>query len=136
MEVVKRYDTGLPMLHLNREKIKQVFINLVMNAQYAMDAGGILTLETRCLEEKTQAEIKISDNGTGIAEKDITRIFEPFFTTKPTGQGTGLGLSVTYGIIKEHGGDILVESRVGEGSTFTLHLPLAGRPVNRDKGIS
>ena len=136
MEVVRRYDVGLPPLHLNREKIKQVFINLVMNAQYAMDAGGILTLETRCLEEKTQAEIKISDNGIGIAEKDITRIFEPFFTTKPTGQGTGLGLSVTYGIIKEHGGDILVESLVGEGSTFTLHLPLAVRTSNRDKGIS
>ncbi len=128
MDVVKHYDAGLPPLFMNREKIKQVFINLIMNARYAMDEGGVLTLSTRYLSqgrrpEDRQAEIRITDNGAGIAASDITRIFEPFFTTKPTGQGTGLGLSVTYGIIKDHGGDILVDSRVGEGSTFTILLP-------------
>lgn len=128
MDVVKHYDAGLPPLFMNREKIKQVFINLIMNARYAMDEGGVLTLSTRYLSqgrrpEDRQAEIRITDNGAGIPASDITRIFEPFFTTKPTGQGTGLGLSVTYGIIKDHGGDILVDSRVGEGSTFTILLP-------------
>jgi signal transduction histidine kinase len=128
MDVVKHYDADLPPLFMNREKIKQVFINLIMNARYAMAEGGVLTLATRYLSEgrrpeDRQAEIRITDNGAGIAASDITRIFEPFFTTKPTGQGTGLGLSVTYGIIKDHGGDILVDSRVGEGSTFTILLP-------------
>ena len=69
--------------------------------------------------------VKISDTGHGIEEKNLARIFDPFFTTKPTGEGTGLGLSVSYGIIKNHGGDILVESKVGKGSTFTVVLPLA-----------
>jgi signal transduction histidine kinase len=124
MDVVRNYDTGLPALPLNREKIRQVFINLVMNARYAMGEGGTLTLETRSTEDGERAEIRITDNGSGIAESDITRIFEPFFTTKPTGEGTGLGLSVTYGIVKEHGGDIIVESRLGEGSTFTIYLPV------------
>ncbi len=122
--VVKHYDSSLPFLHLNREKIRQVFVNLVMNARHAMDDGGVLTLETRRSPDHIHGEIRVIDNGKGIAECDITRIFEPFFTTKPTGQGTGLGLSVTYGIIKDHGGDIRVESREGEGSTFTLSLPL------------
>lgn len=125
MEVVRNYDAGLPQLNLNREKIKQVFINLVMNARYAMGTGGVLTLETRYSAEENRAVIRIIDDGSGIAESDITRIFEPFFTTKPTGQGTGLGLSVTYGIIKDHEGDILVDSRLGEGSTFTILLPIS-----------
>jgi signal transduction histidine kinase len=123
MDVVRKYDQGLPQLHMNRERIKQVFINLVMNARYAMGTGGVLTLETQYSEADRQAVIRIVDNGSGIAESDITRIFDPFFTTKPTGQGTGLGLSVTYGIIKDHGGDIHVDSQLGEGSTFTLFLP-------------
>ncbi len=124
MEVVRHYDRAMPPLFMNREKIRQVFINLVMNARYAMGEDGVLTLTTGYRDDKKQAEIRITDNGTGIAESDITRIFEPFFTTKPTGQGTGLGLSVTYGIIKDHSGDILVESREGEGSTFTILLPV------------
>ena len=123
MDVVRYYDAALPHLYMNREKIKQVFINLVMNARYAMDDGGTLELRSRYSAADKKAEIHIKDNGSGIGESDITRIFEPFFTTKPTGQGTGLGLSVTYGIIKDHGGDIYVESSVGEGSTFTIVLP-------------
>ncbi|GAB6097478.1 hypothetical protein JCM14469_37320 [Desulfatiferula olefinivorans] len=123
--VVRDYDPALPPLLIDREKIRQVFINLVMNARHAMDSGGTLHLETRYLDDDRQATIRIKDDGTGISESDITRIFEPFFTTKPTGQGTGLGLSVTYGIIRDHGGDISVASRPGEGSTFTLRLPLS-----------
>ncbi|MDA8403343.1 MAG: ATP-binding protein [Desulfobacteraceae bacterium] len=123
IEVVRDYDPQLPLVFMNREKIKQVFINLVMNARYAMESEGVLTLKTRYPAGDSNAVIRITDNGTGIADGDITRIFEPFFTTKPTGQGTGLGLSVTYGIIKDHGGDIYAESKVGQGTTFTILLP-------------
>lgn len=124
MEVIRHYEQDMPPLFMNREKIRQVFINLIMNARYAMKEDGVLTLTTGHIPSENRAEIRITDNGTGIAESDITRIFEPFFTTKPTGQGTGLGLSVTYGIIKDHGGDILVNSREGEGSTFTVLIPV------------
>jgi signal transduction histidine kinase len=109
---------------LDREKIKQVFINLVMNARHAMESQGTIRLQTRYLADKHRVDLRITDDGIGIPEADITRIFEPFFTTKPTGQGTGLGLSVTYGIIRDHGGDISVTSRAGEGSTFTIELPV------------
>jgi signal transduction histidine kinase len=122
--VIRDYDTALPPLMLDREKIKQVFINLVMNARHAMESQGTIRLQTRYLADKHRVDLRITDDGIGIPEADITRIFEPFFTTKPTGQGTGLGLSVTYGIIRDHGGDISVTSRAGEGSTFTIELPV------------
>jgi signal transduction histidine kinase len=74
--------------------------------------------------ESRQATIQVADNGYGIEGQHLQHIFDPFFTTKPTGEGTGLGLSVSYGIVKKHGGEILVESKPGEGSTFTVVLPV------------
>ena len=75
--------------------------------------------------------IRISDDGYGIEKNNISKIFDPFFTTKPTGEGTGLGLSVSYGIIKDHGGDILVDSEPGKGSIFTIVMPMEGKDQGR-----
>jgi len=106
----------------SRVKIQQVFMNLVLNAYQAMrDSGGSLRIISEAA--KGAARIRLEDTGPGIAPEHLPHIFEPFFTTKPEGQGTGLGLSVTYGIVRSHGGDITVESRKGEGTTFTIILP-------------
>ena len=102
-------------------------MNLIMNARHAIGKKGTLSISTGFNPVEGQVMIKIADTGHGIEKKNLARIFDPFFTTKPTGEGTGLGLSVSYGIIKNHGGDILVESKVGKGSTFTILLPLVAQ---------
>src|SRR6202167_2770752 len=119
------YD-GLPLIQGNAGRLQQVFLNLFLNAKDAMTGGGVLKVATLNGEF---VSVRVSDTGSGIAQENIQRIYDPFFTTKtaPTeGQtrGTGLGLSVTYGIIQEHAGNIRVESRPGEGTTFTLDFPL------------
>ena len=111
-----------PLIALyDSQQIEQVLINLVTNAVQAMPEGG--TLRAALSSQNGQAEIEISDTGVGIPPENLTRIFDPFFTTKPEGEGTGLGLSVSYGIISEHGGKIDVESTPGEGTTFRITLP-------------
>jgi len=102
-------------------------MNLVSNAAEAMDSndGGILTIETRHLLEDSKVMVSFADTGTGIPEENIPRLFEPFFTTKKKGKGVGLGLSVAYGIIQEHGGAIQVESALGKGTTFRVLLPVS-----------
>jgi len=99
-------------------------MNLIMNAKHAIGDKGVLSLSTWMNTAGNQVMVRIADTGYGIEKKNLAQIFDPFFTTKPTGEGTGLGLSVSYGIIKNHGGEILVESQVGEGSTFTIVLPI------------
>ncbi|MDJ0817446.1 MAG: ATP-binding protein [Desulfobacterales bacterium] len=118
------YDPSIPNLMLDEKKIKQVFMNLIMNAKHAIGSQGTLRITTAPAPSDGDVAITVSDTGHGIEKKNLARIFDPFFTTKPTGEGTGLGLSVSYGIIKNHGGDILVESEVGKGTTFTILLPL------------
>ena len=125
ISVKKNYDSAVPEMRLDEKKIKQVFMNLIMNAKHAIGKKGSLAISTEYHPDKGNVVVKIMDTGHGIEKKDMARIFDPFFTTKPTGEGTGLGLSVSYGIIKNHGGDILVDSEVGKGSTFTIVLPLA-----------
>jgi two-component system, NtrC family, sensor kinase len=120
----RAYDDRISELHLDAKKIKQVFINLIMNASYAMGRQGTLTLSTGLNPSGDSVILDIKDTGCGIQSKDLPRIFDPFYTTKPTDQGTGLGLSVSYGIIKNHGGDISVSSWAGEGTTFSILLPL------------
>ena len=122
--VKRSYDPTAPEMLLDEEKIKQVFINLVMNAKHAMGENGRLIVSTEHMKMAQQMVIKLTDTGHGIKREDLPRIFDPFFTTKPTGEGTGLGLSVSYGIIKNHGGDIQVESERGKGATFTIVLPV------------
>ncbi len=106
----------------NEQELAQVMVNLVINACHAVDGKGNIDITT----QKTEPDkilIMVKDNGKGIDKKNLTRIFDPFFTTKPVGQGTGLGLSVGYGIIKRHQGDIRVKSSRGKGTLFTISLP-------------
>jgi PAS domain S-box-containing protein len=112
----------LPTLFLATGRIKQVFLNLFTNALQAMPNGGRLMVSSRLVEDEVL--VRIADTGSGIPEEHLSRIFEPFFTTKPVGQGTGLGLSVSLGIVQEHGGRIEVESLPGEGSTVGVWLPV------------
>jgi two-component system, NtrC family, sensor kinase len=123
--IERHYAPEVPSLMVDEEKIRQVLINLVMNALHAVGKTGTITISTRLDSRLRQVAIRVADTGYGIEPKNLTRIFDPFFTTKPTGEGTGLGLSVSYGIIKNHGGDILVESEPGQGARFTLLLPAA-----------
>jgi signal transduction histidine kinase len=122
----------LPPIHGNAGRLQQVFLNLFLNAKDAMSNGGTLRIATTNGES---VSVMVSDTGTGIAQEHIHRIYDPFFTTKTTpregqARGTGLGLSVTYGIIQEHAGKIRVESRNGEGTTFYLDFPLTRKAVN------
>jgi signal transduction histidine kinase len=104
------------------DSFKQVFINLCLNAVQAMHHGGLLTLSVICNDENT-VSVKVSDTGTGMPPEVLEKIFDPFFTTKSTGQGTGLGLSVVYGIVSKHKGHIEVNSKTGYGTTFSVTFP-------------
>ncbi len=121
-------DPALPELVADPHQLEQVFLNIVMNALQAMPAGGTLTVSAgrRGREAGPFVEVRITDTGGGIPPDRLPRIFDPFFTTKEVGEGTGLGLSVSYGIVQAHGGVIEVESEVGSGSTFTIALPAGG----------
>lgn len=99
-------------------------MNLIMNARHAVAQKGTIRISTKMDAEAKQVSIRLEDTGYGIEQKNLSKIFDPFFTTKPTGEGTGLGLSVSYGIIKDHGGDIWVESEPDQGASFTVILPV------------
>ena len=114
----------LPPVRCNPGEINQVIMNLVVNAAQAIDGEGTITVETR--HDGDTVSIRVSDTGAGIAPDAVDELFTPFFTTKPPGEGTGLGLSISHGIVERHGGRIDVESVHGEGSIFTVVLPLDG----------
>jgi two-component system NtrC family sensor kinase len=130
IEMTRDFGAGLPKVTADPNQVQQVILNLITNATDAMNERGSLHMETRTLEEDgtRYVEMLFTDTGPGIIPEHMGRIFEPFFTTKPVGQGTGLGLPVSYGIIKRHGGDILVRSRAGHGTTFTVRLPVEDEP--------
>ncbi len=125
IEFEKEYSTAVSPLMIDEKKIKQVLINLVVNAIHALEKSGRVLISTDLKEPTDEIVIKVTDNGSGIEKRHLTKIFDPFYTTKPTGEGTGLGLSVSYGIIKNHGGHIDVESATGKGTTFIITLPIA-----------
>ena len=112
----------------NAGRLQQVFMNLIVNARDAMPFGGELTLATEA--ENSTVRVEVGDNGVGIPADHLQKIFDPFFTTKSTSRGTGLGLAVSYGIIREHSGKVQVESQVGKGTTFQLEFPVARKPVH------
>ena len=120
-DVVREFGT-LPPVECRLSQVNQVFMNLLVNAAQAIPEHGTITLRSGCVGDK--AWISISDTGQGVPQELMTRIFDPFFTTKPVGTGTGLGLSVSYGIIAKHGGHIDVQSEPGQGATFTVWLPV------------
>jgi two-component system NtrC family sensor kinase len=120
---------GLPMLTLDRNQMQSVLLNIIMNALDATDPGGHITVTSGLSVSASKTdqkgiEISCTDTGCGIPPEHLDKLFDPFFTTKEVGQGTGLGLSVSYGIVERHGGTIWVQSKVGRGSTFTIWLPI------------
>jgi two-component system, NtrC family, sensor kinase len=121
VEISVEAEVGAPTIESDRGQLQQVFLNLVNNAIGAVDDGGKIAISQRV--GAGWLAVSVSDDGAGIPKENLQRIFEPFFTTKE-GSGTGLGLSITYGIIKKLGGEITVESEVGQGTTFTVQLPL------------
>lgn len=123
IKIVKQYGENI-FVTADPTQIRQVIANLIINAIQAMKDGGRLTIITR--KTQTKAIFSIEDNGVGIGKEDIGQAFMPFFTTKDVGEGTGLGLSVAYGIIQNHGGDIKVSSQIGKGTIFQVSLPLGG----------
>ncbi|MDJ0720605.1 MAG: ATP-binding protein [Desulfobacterales bacterium] len=123
VEFESRLDEDLPAIQVSQTELQQVLFNLINNAIDAMDKrGGVIHVAS--WSNGDQVLFHVKDNGPGIPEANLHRIFEPFFTTKPVGKGTGLGLSICYGIIKKMGGEIKVESRVGEGTVFEINIPI------------
>jgi two-component system, NtrC family, sensor kinase len=115
----------LPPVDCYAGQLNQVWMNLLANAAHAVKCGGVVSVSTESRGDSVI--VRVRDTGCGIAPENLPRIFDPFFTTKPVGEGTGLGLSVTYGIIERHGGAIEVESRLGEGTVFTVTIPVDAR---------
>ena len=126
VKVEKRLDPHLPLITGSEDQLQQVLMNLISNAAEAisMNGGGTLNVETGHSLKERVAVITVKDEGVGISQENLSRLFEPFFTTKKKGKGVGLGLSVAYGIIKEHGGSIHVDTKVGKGTMFRVELPL------------
>lgn len=138
------HDPQLMSVRSDRRQLEQVIMNLVVNARDAMNGGGKISIETRNLKLQSELKrdralvprgdyvlVKVNDNGRGIPKDKIAKIFEPFFTTKQTGEGTGLGLSTAYGIVKQSGGYIFVDSEVGKGTTFTIFFPSSEDAVDQ-----
>ncbi|MFA5516842.1 MAG: ATP-binding protein [Desulfuromonadales bacterium] len=128
IKINRVFDAHMPDVEMDAGQIQQVFLNLLVNASHAMPAGGELTIRTGVDAALQTIFVVFRDTGCGIAPENLKKIFDPFFTTKGP-EGTGLGLSVSYGIIENHGGQIVVESEPGAGTAFTIHLPLQSPPA-------
>jgi len=123
---------NIPPVTADSSQIQSVLMNILLNALDATDPGGSVTVVSRLQASPEKAgqkgvDLAVTDTGCGIPPENITKLFDPFFSTKEVGQGTGLGLSVSYGIVERHGGAIRVKSEVGKGSTFTIWLPIEGK---------
>ncbi len=123
--IKKNFANYIPDTIMDADQMKQVFLNIMLNAADSMPNGGKLRLRTSFDYELNEITIEFQDTGVGISERDVNKIFDPFFTTKAKGKGTGLGLSVSYGIVQRHGGTIDVKSTVGKGTSFFLAFPMS-----------
>ena len=128
IEIISEMDISIPKVKGNYGELQQVFLNIITNAFHEMKNGGLLTVRTSKLDNGRGVEIRFTDTGTGIEKKYRNRVFDPFFTTKKVGEGTGLGLSVSYGIIEKHKGTIVFETKTVDeseapGTTFIITLP-------------
>jgi C4-dicarboxylate-specific signal transduction histidine kinase len=123
IEVHMRLDDSNPQVRGDEQKLQQVLLNLLVNAESAMEGAEVRHLSLLTQRKQGMVQLVVSDTGHGMPPSVSQRVFEPFFTTKPPGEGTGLGLSVSYGIIRAHGGTISVESTPDHGTTFTIALP-------------
>ncbi len=133
VSVETRFAPDLPEILADGEKLKQVLVNLLVNARQAISGSGNILVKAAYEPSNREIRVSVSDTGCGISPKVLDRIFDPFFTTKPVGEGTGLGLSVSYGIIQDHGGKIEVQSEEGVGTTFTLILPMVEETAAGDE---
>lgn len=141
IKIIKNLDLFLPFIRGNASQLKQVLINIIVNAAEAMRGNGTLTITSYPSPDRRTIVLEFKDTGEGIPEENLSRIFDPFFTTKEVGKGTGLGLATSYGIVEDHGGRITVKSKVGEGTTFTIELPTypekqpvqEGQPINESR---
>ncbi|HUJ75991.1 MAG TPA: ATP-binding protein, partial [bacterium] len=124
LRIDTRLAEGLPRCVLSPDELKQVVINLVKNAVQAIHGTGRVLVTTRVPPGTDRISLAVADTGSGISKEMVSRIFDPFFTTKPNGVGTGLGLSVVYGIVTKHAGTIGVRTREGGGTRITLGLPV------------
>ncbi len=131
IRIVKDLDHTLPPIKLDKSKIQQVFWNLMLNACQAMPKGGQLLIANKLSADKKYIEVRFIDNGVGIPKENLNKLFDPFFTTK--GSGAGLGLAVSYGIIQQHEGKIEVKSELGQGTVFTLSLPIKDQTQDSKK---
>jgi signal transduction histidine kinase len=133
IEIVRHYDERIPRVQSDPLLLHQVFLNMVMNAEQAIAStgrGGRIDIATSVNEAGDRIVATVRDTGTGIPEDTLSRIFEPFYTTKEVGKGTGLGLAIAYGIVQEHGGQIIAANHPGGGAVFTVELP-ARPPTGR-----
>ncbi len=138
VKIIAECTDGLPAVAVDPDEMKNVFVNLINNAFFAMPSGG--TFRIRCVNGRDMAGkevvvVEFIDTGVGIPESQLDKIFDPFFTTRLEGEGTGLGLSVSYMIVQNHGGRIEVESKVGEGSTFRVYLPVERKMPGLASGL-
>jgi two-component system NtrC family sensor kinase len=129
-------EENVPAVYGDRHQLTQVFLNLVLNALDAMAKGGTLTITVEQSPDRNFVHVAFGDTGVGIPKQNLGSIFDPFFSSKQRGQGTGLGLSVSQGIVQQHGGQIEVESEVGRGTTFTVSLPIAKVPARMDTALA
>jgi len=130
IEIIKDLTSALPLLTVDIQQLNHMFMNIFFNAAQAMEGKGKLILKTVLLPAKDRVGIEITDTGQGISEENLPHIFEPFFTTKDEGKGTGLGLSLAYGIVQNHNGTIKALSKIDEGTTFAIELPIS-KPEDR-----
>src|SRR6202162_2435195 len=128
VQVMRNLQQELPAVLGSNNKLQQVFLNLFLNARDSMPSGGVMQIRTAA--HNGSVEVEIVDTGGGIPRENLNRIFDPFFTTKSSGRGTGLGLSVSYGIVKEHAGKVDVRSTPGKGTSFRLEFPVARKAVH------
>ena len=134
IRISSSFAKGLEMIYASKNQLRQVILNMISNARDAMPEGGTLTVTT--VAEKDNIYIDISDTGTGIRKENLHKIFDTFFTTKDNVKDVGLGLSVCYGFIKDHGGDIKVKSELGAGTTFTIILPILKKGAEGETSIA
>lgn len=136
VRIVRHLDPSIPDSLVDVNQIKSVINNLAVNAADAMSGGGTITIDTCLSADGKYVRMRVTDTGCGISEENLEKVFDPFFTTKNTGQGTGLGLSVTYGIVKRHNGYIHIASLVGEGTTIDIHLPVGSHEEGNNERAS